>query len=240
MWHLSTAAHLTTICRLCTIFCCKPLIYIFLVNRHVTAILRASTNSEPFLTYPRLNVSQVGWLGVSEYNWWACALPGEVLTKGKGPFGQLGLPLNLPLNPGLAGFGLAVWVGFFLVAAIGYVPFLIVKLLCIASKPFLPSFLYSVLHSWNYALLPSLLLLIALRWATLYPTRYCIKFCSGGFALVVWMGFFLVHAIGYDTLPSKPWFWPSQLSAPHCSHWVAMLATDITAMFSSIVQWCTT
>ncbi len=40
----------------------------------------------------------------------------QVLTKGKGPLGQLGLPLNLPLNPELAGFGLAIWVGFFLVA----------------------------------------------------------------------------------------------------------------------------
>ena len=40
----------------------------------------------------------------------------QVLTKGKGPIGQLGLPLGLPLNPELAGFGLAVWVGFFLVA----------------------------------------------------------------------------------------------------------------------------
>jgi hypothetical protein len=46
---------------------------------------------------------------------------GEILTKGKGPLGQLGVPLGLPLNPGYAGFGLAVWIGFFLVAAIGYV-----------------------------------------------------------------------------------------------------------------------
>ena len=42
----------------------------------------------------------------------------QVLTKGKGPIGQLGLPLGLPLNPELAGFGLAVWVGFFLVAGV--------------------------------------------------------------------------------------------------------------------------
>ena len=41
-----------------------------------------------------------------------------MLTKGKGPIGQLGLPLGLPLNPELAGFGLAVWVGFFLVAGL--------------------------------------------------------------------------------------------------------------------------
>ena len=40
----------------------------------------------------------------------------QVLTKGKGPIGQLGLPLGLPLNSELAGFGLAIWVGFFLVA----------------------------------------------------------------------------------------------------------------------------
>eukprot|EP00884_Botryococcus_braunii_P003796 jgi/Botrbrau1/13417/Bobra.0082s0023.1 len=52
----------------------------------------------------------------------AAELIGEVLTKGKGPLGQLGVPFNLPLNPGLAGFGLAVWIGFFAVAAIGYGP----------------------------------------------------------------------------------------------------------------------
>ena len=46
----------------------------------------------------------------------------QVLTKGKGPIGQLGLPLGLPLNPELAGFGLAVWVGFFLVAGVIQAP----------------------------------------------------------------------------------------------------------------------
>lgn len=46
----------------------------------------------------------------------ACCVWLQVLTKGKGPLGQLGLPLNLPLNSELAGFGLAIWVGFFLVA----------------------------------------------------------------------------------------------------------------------------
>jgi photosystem II protein len=49
----------------------------------------------------------------------ASELIGELNTGGKGPLGQLGLPLNLPLNPELAGFGLAVWVGFALVAALG-------------------------------------------------------------------------------------------------------------------------
>jgi len=67
-----------------------------------------------FLKKNELFVGRVAMLG------FAAELVGEVLTKGKGPIAQLGLPLNLPLNPELAGFGLAVWVGFFLVAAIGY------------------------------------------------------------------------------------------------------------------------
>jgi len=67
-----------------------------------------------FLKKNELFVGRVAMLG------FAAELVGEVLTKGKGPIGQLGLPLGLPLNPELAGFGLAVWVGFFLVAAIGY------------------------------------------------------------------------------------------------------------------------
>nr|WOH23173.1 chloroplast photosystem II subunit S [Lobosphaera incisa] len=50
----------------------------------------------------------------------ASALIGEKLTGGKGPLGQLGVPLGLELNPTYGWVGLAVWVGFFLVAAIGY------------------------------------------------------------------------------------------------------------------------
>jgi len=49
----------------------------------------------------------------------AAALIGEKLT-GKGPVGQLGLPFDLPVNPVYAGVGLAVWVGFFLIAAVGF------------------------------------------------------------------------------------------------------------------------
>jgi len=48
----------------------------------------------------------------------AAELIGEVLTKGKGPLGQLGFPVTQ--HPEAAAFGLALWVGFFLVAAVGY------------------------------------------------------------------------------------------------------------------------
>ncbi len=57
--------------------------------------------------------------------WWCCAqgfaseLIGEVLTKGKGPLGQIGIPLK-EVNPTYASVALAVWVGFFLVAAVGF------------------------------------------------------------------------------------------------------------------------
>ena len=40
----------------------------------------------------------------------ASELLGEVFTKGKGPFGQLGIPLGQPLNSEYAGVALAVWV----------------------------------------------------------------------------------------------------------------------------------
>jgi photosystem II 22kDa protein len=49
----------------------------------------------------------------------AASIIGEKLT-GKGPVGQLGLPLDLPVSPVNVGFGLAIWVGFFLAAAIGF------------------------------------------------------------------------------------------------------------------------
>ncbi|KAL3145684.1 hypothetical protein ABBQ32_003219 [Trebouxia sp. C0010 RCD-2024] len=49
----------------------------------------------------------------------AAAIVGEIQTGGKGPLGQLALPIQTPVNPGLAGFGLAVWVGFSLFTAIG-------------------------------------------------------------------------------------------------------------------------
>lgn len=59
-------------------------------------------------------VGRVAMLG------FAADLIGEQLTGGKGPLAQIGLGIGQPLNPDLAGFGLAVWIGFFLVAAIGY------------------------------------------------------------------------------------------------------------------------
>ena len=40
----------------------------------------------------------------------ASELLGEVFTKGKGPFGQIGVPLGQPLNAEYAGVALAVWV----------------------------------------------------------------------------------------------------------------------------------
>ena len=40
----------------------------------------------------------------------ASELLGEVFTKGKGPFGQIGIPLGQPLNSEYAGVALAVWV----------------------------------------------------------------------------------------------------------------------------------
>ena len=49
----------------------------------------------------------------------AADLIGEQLT-GKGPLAQIGLGTGQPLNPELAGFGLAVWVGFFALAAVGF------------------------------------------------------------------------------------------------------------------------
>lgn len=61
-----------------------------------------------------LFVGRVAMLG------FASELIGEKLTGGRGPLGQIGVPLDLPLNSGLAGFGLLVWVGFFAAAAIGF------------------------------------------------------------------------------------------------------------------------
>lgn len=49
----------------------------------------------------------------------ASAILGEIQTGGKGPLGQLALPIQTPLNSQVAGFGLAVWIGFSLFAAIG-------------------------------------------------------------------------------------------------------------------------
>lgn len=40
----------------------------------------------------------------------ASELLGELFTKGKGPFGQIGVPLGQPLNTEYAGVALAVWV----------------------------------------------------------------------------------------------------------------------------------
>lgn len=40
----------------------------------------------------------------------ASELLGELYTKGKGPFGQIGVPLGQPLNTEYAGVALAVWV----------------------------------------------------------------------------------------------------------------------------------
>ncbi|KAL0044887.1 hypothetical protein WJX82_001051 [Trebouxia sp. C0006] len=49
----------------------------------------------------------------------AAAIFGEVQTGGKGPLGQLALPIHTPIGSQLAGFGLAIWFGFSLFAAIG-------------------------------------------------------------------------------------------------------------------------
>ena len=40
----------------------------------------------------------------------ASELLGELFTKGKGPFGQIGVPLGQPLNSEYAGVALAAWV----------------------------------------------------------------------------------------------------------------------------------
>jgi len=61
-----------------------------------------------------LFVGRVAMLG------FASELIGEVLTKGKGPLGQIGIPLNTEVNPQFASVALAVWIGFFLFAAVGY------------------------------------------------------------------------------------------------------------------------
>ena len=49
----------------------------------------------------------------------ASGIIGEKLT-GKGPLAQIGLGIGQPLNTDFAGAGLALWVGVFLAAAIGY------------------------------------------------------------------------------------------------------------------------
>lgn len=61
-----------------------------------------------------LTVGRVAMLG------FAADLIGEQLTGGKGPLQQIGLGIGQPLNPDLAGFGLAVWIGFFALAAVGF------------------------------------------------------------------------------------------------------------------------
>jgi photosystem II protein len=61
-----------------------------------------------------LFVGRVAMLG------FAFAIIGEKLTGGKGPLAQIGIPLGQPLNPTYAGLALAVWIGFFGLAAIGY------------------------------------------------------------------------------------------------------------------------
>ena len=48
---------------------------------------------------------------------WTCA--GEIQTAGKGPLGQLGVPLT-PVGKEYAGFALALWIGVFAVAAVGF------------------------------------------------------------------------------------------------------------------------
>ena len=46
-------------------------------------------------------------------------LAGEIETAGKGPLGQIGVPLT-PKGEQFAGVALALWIGVFLVAAIGF------------------------------------------------------------------------------------------------------------------------
>ncbi|KAK9823550.1 hypothetical protein WJX72_003663 [[Myrmecia] bisecta] len=73
-----------------------------------------TSNAFGFTKKNELFVGRVAMLG------FAAALIGEKLTGGKGPLGQVGLPLNVNVNPAYASVGLAVWIGFFLVAAVGY------------------------------------------------------------------------------------------------------------------------
>ncbi len=46
-------------------------------------------------------------------------IAGEIQTNGKGPLGQIGVPLD-PKGQEYAAFALALWAGVFLVAAIGF------------------------------------------------------------------------------------------------------------------------
>jgi photosystem II protein len=50
----------------------------------------------------------------------ASAIIGEKLTGGKGPLAQIGVGLGQPLNTDIAGAALFLWIGVFLIAAIGY------------------------------------------------------------------------------------------------------------------------
>ncbi|KAK9852590.1 hypothetical protein WJX84_007151 [Apatococcus fuscideae] len=60
-----------------------------------------------------LFVGRVAMLG------FASELLGEIQTAGKGPLGQLGVPLT-PVGKEYAGFALALWIGVFAVAAVGF------------------------------------------------------------------------------------------------------------------------
>ncbi|KAK9841547.1 hypothetical protein WJX74_007623 [Apatococcus lobatus] len=60
-----------------------------------------------------LFVGRVAMLG------FASELLGEIQTGGKGPLGQIGVPLD-PKGQQYAGVALALWIGVFLVAAIGF------------------------------------------------------------------------------------------------------------------------
>ena len=60
-----------------------------------------------------LFVGRVAMLG------FAAEVVGEKLSGGKGPLGQLGFPVT-PAATGYEFAALLIWVGFFLVAAIGY------------------------------------------------------------------------------------------------------------------------
>lgn len=68
----------------------KPL---FCITQHVRAV------SQVF-------VGRVAMIG------FAAAIVGEIQTGGKGPLGQLALPIQTPVNPGLAGECLCTWFAF--------------------------------------------------------------------------------------------------------------------------------
>ena len=78
-----------------------------------SALCVHSTDNFVHLQKNELFVGRIAMLG------FASELVGEKLSGGKGPLGQLGLSLA-PAAQGYEIVALGIWIGFFLVAAIGY------------------------------------------------------------------------------------------------------------------------